>query len=1374
MRVLTLLLALLLGTPFLTSLHAQVTADFTSNVTAGCGSLQVSFTDLSIATSGNITSRSWDLGGVASTNQNPGRIFGSPGSYTICLTVTDNNGNSDTECKQNFITVYNLPSPAFSSDNQLGCVPTEITFSDESISDDGNIVQWIWGLGGTTGVVVDNGANPEISSTYENPDSYTISLTVTDDNGCVNSITAADYLTIFDFPVIDISLSDTYNCTTPFIVTATNNNPAPNVNYFWDFGNGFPIFEGPNPPSTFYLNDGSYTISVIAENSLTNCTDTLILEDVINIGNAVQFTHSPNQGCEDLSVSFTNTSFPWVTDIQWDFGDGNFSTATSPTHIYTDPGCYIVTLSALAGDCTEDYTLTECIEVFPLPAINFVNDNPIGCVVPHQVSFDAFSNTATNYSWNFGDGSTSTLENPSHTFTNFGTYLVNLEVADSNGCINSFTDIIEIFALEAQMDFNNLSGCSPVNFTLAESSISISPINSWYWEIDTAFSDPNSPLFTSTDQMPSFSIVDTGWYDITLVVTNTLGCSDTVVNAGSIGVGIPPIVNFEASPLVACVDEVLQFTDLSSDYGDWWFWDFGDGNISLDQNPVHDYNAAPDTFDITLNVAHNGCESTLTFENYIIVQVPLASFILDRDCDSPFEVAFVNNSVGADAVFWDFGYADDTDTSSLLNPVVIYPDVGCYTATQIVYNFTTGCVDSLTLDFCITVPVADFTLAPLSGCSPLIVNTTNNSIFDVSWKWSGSGATFSNSNAENPTITYQNPGIYSGIQLIVTDINNCQDTLVFTDSIAVDGVDVDFVSLPSGGCEPLTVAFFDNSSSFISAIQSWSWNIGNGLATSTETNTEYFFNNSGEYPVSLTVTNASGCESTLTVPDAVNVSSISALFEADSVSCPTDTVLFINISTGANLTYNWDFGDGSFSNEINPGHRFSIPGTYNVCLNISDFTGCVQDYCQSIDIIIPMAAFAIDTAYANCPPLIVTFENQSQNSFIYEWDFGDNSGVSNLDNPIHVYTIPGIYDVQLVASLNEHCSDTLFLENLIQLDGPVGGFSFNPDSACVGNLITFVGNSVDDFIYIWDFGDGVLDTTFNVSNDTISHIYQEVGEFVPKLTLLDSANCFRTLESPDTIYIGLLEIDFIASDSTLCEGNDEVNFINLINSSSGLTDLLWVFENGNPLTSTAFEPTVNFPVIGNFDVSLIVANSYCRDTLTKVDYIGAGSIPVADFSASVSSGCLPFEVQYFDQSTSSIGSITNWEWSFGSFGTANEQNPSYTFGSPGIFDVNLIVTTEYGCSDTTTTEVESFEAITPIILLSEPEICIGDQTQISLSFQTDTTGLTYFWQSDPTMSCSDCLDPFVNPMVTTSYFFISNTLEGCGDTSEIIVNVLPF
>ena len=135
----------------ITTINGQISADFSALNTEACGSLQTTFFDQSTSDQ-SIISWSWDLGGNTSSKQNPGAIFTESGSYTICLTVTDIDGNSDTTCKEDYITILSNPIAQFESDISQGCAPIEVTFNDLSTSENGPIVSWLWGIGGSTGV----------------------------------------------------------------------------------------------------------------------------------------------------------------------------------------------------------------------------------------------------------------------------------------------------------------------------------------------------------------------------------------------------------------------------------------------------------------------------------------------------------------------------------------------------------------------------------------------------------------------------------------------------------------------------------------------------------------------------------------------------------------------------------------------------------------------------------------------------------------------------------------------------------------------------------------------------------------------------------------------------------------------------------------------------------------------------------------------------------------------------------------------------------------------------------------------------------------------------------------------------------------------
>lgn len=1354
--------------------NAQVNANFTSNVNSGCGSVQVSFTDQSSSSAGSIVSWSWDLGGVSSSSQNPGRIFGTPGKYTICLTVTDSGGNSDTECKQDFITVYNLPVPDFEALPQQGCSPLEVVFEDKSISLDGNITQWVWGLGGSAGVVIDDGTAPEIKSTYTVSDDYTITLTLKDDNGCSNTITKNNFIHVENDPVVSISTDQTFACAAPLVVTFSNLSDIQDMEFFWDFGNNT-WYDGVTPPPIVYNQQGGYTVTVIGNNTVTGCSDTLVLTDYINVGYPISFSYTPENGCEDLLVSFTDDSVDPADSLVWNFGDGNTSTLSNPTHTYADSGCYTVKLIRYVAGCVSQSITQNCIEVFSLPEVDYSNNKPLGCSVPHTVKFISDSPDAVSWEWNFGDGNTSTAKNPVHTYTSLGFFDVTLTVTNANGCKNTIsTDQIGIQELQANIPAGQFQGCTPLDVQLNDNSSSIAPITSWEWEVYGYYSTPPTVYYTLSDQNPFFTLVDTGLYSVSLIVTNEIGCADTSVFDQVIAIGTPPDVDFDADPREDCVETEISFFDQGSPYANSFLWSFGDGGTSDFRNPVHEYGSVG-TFDVTLTAWHHGCVNFLTKTEFIQINPPKASFNILRNCETPYDIQLQDNSEGADSVHWDFGVPGiDTDQSTDWNPFYTYATTGVYTITQEVFNFTYDCSDDETYTIIVTDPLADFSLSTLSGCEPLTVTIEDNSLFAMQYSWSAPGGAISDPYAAEPAIDYNTPGIYTDIELIITDVNGCQDTLLRTDSIYVNGINPGFNYSPTGGCQPLTVDVIDNSTTVFGSINAWSWDFG-GLGSSNDQNPTFNFGEIGNFPITLSVSNDWGCNEVYTINNAVEVTYPHPDFSANTYSCTDYGVSFINHSIGTSMTYLWDFGDGNTSTQNAPFHQYASEGTYSVCLTATDKYGCDSTLCKTDYILIadPVASFTADTTDATCPPLLVTFENLSQHANNFVWDFGDNGGTSTLTDPPHIYTEPGTYDVTLIASANAYCHDTLLLNDYINIGGPIGSFSFDIDSACIPVTVTFIGEALDPYIFVWDFGNGILDSTLNVTNDTVTYEYNERGAFVPKLSLIDDANCIRVFESPDTIRLEVLDLNFIATDSVLCTGESTTKFLNITNSSSPINYLEWYFENGDPSNSNNFEPTVNYLNAGLYDVMLIADNGFCRDTLLKPDHIKIGESPTADFSMSGNLGCDPYTVSFTDLSTINSGVINGWDWDFGGNGNSTLQNPIFTFSKTGIQTIEFVVSTDIGCTDTLTNTID-VQPMPTVELTNSGEICIGQTAHLNAVITSDPTGITYYWIDDSTLSCTDCFDPEVNPIDTTSYYFVISNTIGCTDTFEITVNVRPF
>ena len=190
-----------------------------------------------------------------------------------------------------------------------------------SSSQDGDIEEWLWGLGGSCGTITLNApVTPAAICTYTVADDYTISLTVKDNNGCENTITKSDYLHVAEQPEVSIAASTTFGCDDPFTVSFLNtSNVTTGIDFEWDFGDS-QTYTGITPPDITYTAEGTYDITLIASDPTTGCGDTLFLENYITVGYPIDFAASEMDGCEGTSVTFTDNSVNVADNIEWDFG----------------------------------------------------------------------------------------------------------------------------------------------------------------------------------------------------------------------------------------------------------------------------------------------------------------------------------------------------------------------------------------------------------------------------------------------------------------------------------------------------------------------------------------------------------------------------------------------------------------------------------------------------------------------------------------------------------------------------------------------------------------------------------------------------------------------------------------------------------------------------------------------------------------------------------------------------------------------------------------------------------------------------------------------------------------------------------------------
>jgi gliding motility-associated-like protein len=1339
--------------------YAQPTANFTASPTAGCAPFVVNFTDLS---TGSPTAWSWNFGDPRQqtqvTGQNPSWSFFNPGQYTVTLTVTNASG-SNTKIMTQYITVYAKPTINFSVTPNSGCPPLNAAFTNLSTPGSGTISSFQWNFGdGFTSTLT----SPTHS--YNNPGSYNISLLAINSFGCRAALTIDSLIDITTKPNAAFTIGSTANCGAPLTVSFTNQSTGTStLTYLWNFGDG-QTSTLENPRHT-YMTTGVFSPRLIVFNQ-SGCSDTITIPNSINIANNLTMFTAPTSVCANTNVSIINNTTPAPVNTTWSFGDGTTSTNFNPVKTYTTVGTYEIKMINNYGVCMD--SMVRTITVLEQPSANFGATSPrSSCMAPFTVYFSDSSTNAASYSWNFGDGSTSTLENPSHTYLSQGSYTVTLTITAANGCTSIKTMSDYVVILRPTVSVNQLpkSGCAPFEWTFVHNVFGGDSIVNYQWD----FGDGN----TSTLESPTH-VFDSGTYTITLIVTTSVGCTDTVTYVDGIKAGVRPTAAFSATPRTTCAETRVIFTDQSTPRFSitQWHWDFGDGTVSTTQNPQHTYT---DTgyFDIELIAYNNGCADTILVEDYIHIYPPIAKFKILQNCLNRQRREFIDSSIGADTWLWNFG---DGQTSTVQNPVHYYDSSGIYTVSLTVHNNQTGCDYTKSSTIFVSLRVAGIsasdTIICRGDCITLSTTNINHSLFS-SFKWIFGDNTNTNwgSPASNAPITkcYNIPGKYS-ITLFTKDKNGCYDTAKKINYITVNGPTANFGAISNTSiCSSASVCFRDSSTTDgRNPLSHWIWSFGDGHTDTTSSRTIcHTYTSGGVFNVTVTAVDSSGCTNSFTRTGLVTVYHPSASFNTfDTISCPQYAVTFNNTSTGSGLTYVWNFGDSTpTSTETSPSHIYRRSGQYTVKLIVYDNHGCSDTAIRTnfVTIVTPQANFTMSDTLALCPPLVVNFTNTSINYLTYSWNFGTTGGTSSLLNPSFTYTVADTFHVALTVTGPGGCTSVV-RKNVI-VKGPRGTFTYGGLSGCVPSTVNFTANTRDAVNFVWDYTDGhIVSSTASTS----SHLYTEPGAYVPQLILSDTSGCVLSLTGTDTIKIYDITSRFNFNTPTLCD-NGVVLFNNTTTAADVITGYAWNFGDGTPIV-TSTNPNHTYSAPGLFFPQLIATSLHgCKDTLRSTTPVKVVPSPQGAMQQSAN-GCVNLTVNFRGlltvQDTSSI--TWNWDFSNGIHSTLMTP-PSQIYNVAGNYPITLFVTNSSGCKDTIRSVVEAY-AIPTIDAGIDTMICKGRGATIQA-----TGGSTYVWTPSTGLSCTNCASPVANPANPMQYFVTGTSIHGCTNRDSIKVSVkYPF
>ncbi len=1322
---------------------SQLKAGFTSNVQSGCAPLIVTFQDQSTGTDAN-TQYTWNLGnGTISSNQNPITTYSDAGTYTVSLKIKNTSGQQDSISKTAYITVYSNPQAFFNASPTQGCFPLNVNFTNSSKPGSGTIAKYLWDFGDG---ILDSTANA--SHVYTSSGVFDITLKVTNSYGCYNALTKSNLIQINSGVNAKFSLSSLNVCKTPATaVFKDSSNGSGALTYQWDFGDGG---KSTAPSPTYnYTAEGNYKVLLTVRSS-SGCADTMSMPVVVHFPSS-SFTHSAAT-CLNQAVQFTNTSVPAPISSKWYFGDGSVSTNLNPGKTYSTAGNYTVKLvNTFSSGCSD--SVINTITIATAPTANFSADDSAKCIAPLTVNFsNQTTGAVSEFLWNFGDGSTSSSINPSHTYTQQGNFTVSLTATNSNGCQAVFQKYryiniqpIKVTALKNLPD----SGCVPVSVNPSVQLNEKTKIVKYMWD----FGDGN----TSTDSMPKHTYTKDGFFNVKVSVTNEDGCTASYTLANAVLAGHKPVADFTALEDSICASKDAVFTNTSTN-GPITFLSWDSGPLLDSANGEHYYKKFVDTGTIkTKLVAFNyGCPDTVVKIN-VYVLPPIASIKLTMHCDNKQRVDFGDSSIADVTRLWDFG--DNTSTTTK-NPTHVYTTPGNYTIK--LYTDNKSCHDTAAATINVINEAGKISVPGTIFCrgNNIATDVTGinlNNIKNTTWDF-GDNNIVTVSNATKANHVYLVNGRFK-IKATITDRNNCQ-YMYESDSITVYGPLANFTSSGTGACKDSSILFTDKSSSDgIHQITKWAWNFDDGADKIYNSPAAFLhqFADTGYYSVRLNVTDNYGCSDSLKRVNYVYISHPDAAFTvSDSVACPGKKISFLNASTGTGLNYTWNFGDGSKSNQQNPIYMYGKSGVYTSALTITDINGCKDSAASKpLQVSLPSAHFVMSDSFSTCPPLEVNFTNKSTNFTKVTWDFGDGSP-SVIVSPTHVYNYPGTYPVKLIVNGYGSCADTASIQNIV-IKGPTGKILYNPAPVCYPDTTHFSASASNVVIYTWDFSDGNANST---AQNKTSHVYAP-GSYLPKLILQDASGCKVSIKGADTLKIFTVNANATVSANPACNLTP-VQFADLSNSADIITHHYWYFGDD----STADQKTINhtYKTTGVYNAYLIAETKLgCRDTFNIPS--GVKILPTPQLSIDGDSSVCSMALVNFTGNSVIKDSTIKWSWNFGNGKTASGQTVSTTYNTGNTYMIKLSGISSGGCADTATKNV---------VVHTSPNIKAPNDTSVcqNSSYQlTATGGQTYTW-AGAGLSCTNCASPLITPNTASTYTVTGKSINGCISTDSVTINVI--
>ena len=1353
------------STSQLVSVHPNPTVGITSSVDTGCSPLEVTLSADGVFAN----TFDWNLGTAMASGEEIAHVLTTAldenPMHEIAVTATSNEGCTATES----IAIEALPSAIaqFTLAAAAGCAPFTPVITNASLG----AINYEWWLDGALASSSSNW-NTALENNGDFIANAEIELIALAANGCHDSNTQVAQV----YPQADFSFAlPTDSVCSPLEFTLPVVNGS--VNHEWNLGNGATTTA--EAPNVFYQNTGTGLMGVsitYAGTSPFGCTDMHTETVYIRPQPVASFTSDEVDGCEPLAANFENTTTNADSYI-WDFGNGITDDGETASYAFSTSGevtNFQVTLTAMDDLGCSDVA-THTVTVYP--AADFALDlTSAPTCAPVELTLPSFEGLY-NFDWNFGDGTTSTENGPTHVWENETdaavASIITLEAETEFGCGGMAVALLQVKpSPTADFSTDIDSGCEPlaVNF-MSESNLA----DSFSWDFgngQTAATENATEQFTTNGENTEF--------DITFTVTHALGCTDTATKAVTVFPAAVVDLNFG----IDSVCSPLTLTMPAFDGVENITWDFGDGNTSNEATPSHTWeNNTGELMTATVTFSaqtENGCTGTTSTEVFIKPQ-PVAEFSTDFDngCE-PLVSQFGNNSSNADAFDWNFG---NGDASNEINPSMVFfaGDASETFTVTLTATDDLGCADTATKEVTVH-PGADFALdlgndsvcSPLSIDLPAIANALN-----ITWDF-GDGNT---SNEATPSHTWENNTgelMTATVTFSAQTENGCTGTTSTEVFIKPQPVAA-FTASEVSGCEPLLTTF-DNASTNGDA---YIWNFGDVLLPgefNMAPTVDHEFNAAGNDATTFTVTLLAidnlGCTDERTLDIEVLPTPEFNLVLAETEAC-SPLVLTMPEMNNATTGF-WSFGDGTLSNESTPTHSWSNSdmdlATFSIEYQGSNAFGCTGTASADVDVKPqPIAAFSTPDA-EGCAPHEASFINMSERADSFILDFGNGNDESNNGFASVLHSFEGAestvdYTVSLTAMHALGCSDVH--EEVITVFPAVVSAWMGATEGCAPLDATFALESNDNVSAVWNLNGNTF--VGDSLNATLDGITGADAQHTIGLAVTSAFGCQDSTEIMVTVHpVPVLSLS--TSSAASCSDEEWIIF----NDAQFADSTAIVFDNGTLMTNPADS------------IIISLANENAEDLVIELTQLA-----FTDFGCSAASGlahivhpnvtaafdapeaaCTPLEVNFTSNSVNATGSTA---WTFGDGTSSVENNPMHVFATESTndstFTVSLLATNAAGCADSTSAEVIVFGRPVAEIALDSLEGCYP----VNATFANNSVGNTsvsWNYGNGEFSAISDSLHTktFFNPTETlityTTILSVSNE-HNCEASSSVAFDVAP-